>query len=392
MRVLANDGLNPEGVRLFTEAGFEIDTSSRDRDALIEVIGKYDALIVRSRTRVDREVIEAGRERLKIIGRAGVGYDNIDVEAASENGIVVKFAPHGNTNSTAELALALMLNISRKVPQAHYSLKNSVWKKKPFTGEELSGKVLGIVGCGRIGQRLAQLVRGFDMKVIGYDPHPRPDSRIEYVPLDDLLRRADFVSIHAGGKECIIGPKELEKMKPTAYLINTSRGRNVDEDALYAALKEGRIAGAGLDTYVDEPGGEGAVFDKRLRELDNVVLSAHLGASTREAQAKTGVEIAQVIIGFLTRGDWHNAVNVGEEVDVGERPTFPVFIFHNDKPGVFVHIDEVFARYDINIREISGRKFSGKDTAAAVYLVEKAPSPEVLDALAALPDVLCVKR
>jgi D-3-phosphoglycerate dehydrogenase len=181
-------------------------------------------------------------------------------------------------------------------------------------------------------------------------------------------------------------------MKPTAYLINASRGVNVNEEALYRALQEGTIAGAGLDTYVDEPKAEGREFTKKFRELDNVVLSSHLGASTHEAQVKTGIETAEVVIGFLTTGGWHNAVNVGEEVDVREKPTWPVFIFHRDKPGVFAHLDHIFAEHNINIREISGRRFADRNTATAVYMIEGEPDEQLLAALEEISDVLCVKR
>ena len=392
MKVLANDGLEAQGINLFEQASIEIDVNKKEPEDLIQTIGGYDGLVIRSRTKVSKELIEAGKSRLKIIGRAGVGYDNVDVDAASENGIVVKFAPHGNTNSTAELALTLMMSVSRNIPQAHASLKNSVWKKKPFKGTELSGKVLGIIGCGRIGQRLAQLVRGFDMKVIGYDLFPRSDSRIEYMSMEEVLAKADYISIHAGGRNELIGSNELQLMKPSAFLVNASRGVNVNEEALYEALTEGAIAGAGLDTYVDEPKTEGQEFNKKFMDLDNVVLSSHLGASTNEAQAKTGIEIAEVVIGYLKTGDWHNAVNVGEEVDVQEKPTWPVFIFHKDKPGVFAHLDNIFAEHNINIREISGRKFADKETATAVYMVEGKPDEELLKALEAILDVFCVKR
>ena len=203
-------------------------------------IGGFDALIVRSATKVTREVIEAGAKgKLKIIGRAGVGYDNIDVSAASENGIVVKSAPYGSTNAVAELTVGLMLSISRKTPQAHQSLKDGEWKKAKLKGNELSYKTLGILGCGRIGQKLAEIAhRGFDMEVIGFDIKPCFESGIKFMTKEEVLTKADYVSVHTpGGKETVIGEKELGMMKPTAYLINTSRGNNIDEEALYKVLK-----------------------------------------------------------------------------------------------------------------------------------------------------------
>ena len=241
MKVLLNDGLEKEGLKLFQDAGIETDTLKRDQTKLIADVGQFDSLIVRSATRVTREVIEAGaRGKLKIIGRAGVGYDNIDVEAASENGIVVKSAPYGSTNAVAELTIGLMLAVSRNTPQAHCSLKESVWKKEKLKGTELSYKALGILGCGRIGQRLAEIARrGFDMEIIGYDVKPCLESGIKFMTKEEVLKKSDYVSVHTpGGKEASIGEKELALMKKTAYLVNTSRGSNIDEQALYNAQRK----------------------------------------------------------------------------------------------------------------------------------------------------------
>ena len=369
MKVLLNDGMDKEGIQLFGEAGIETDTRKKDQKTLVEQIGEFDALIVRSATKVTKEIIESGAKgKLKIVGRAGVGVDNIDVDAASKNGIVVKSAPYGNTNATAELALALMLNISRKVPQAYCSLKSGVWKKKPFGGLELSGKTLGIIGCGRIGQRLSELVLGFNMPVVGYDPVVRPNSRIEYVPKDEVLSRSDYISIHVGGKGVMIGQREIALMKPTAYIINTSRGPNVDEKALYEALATGRIAGAALDVYEEEPKEDGAEFGNRLRELENVVLSPHLGASTKEAQTKTSIEMARVVIDYLLKGDFSGAVNVGEGIESEERPLYRLYFHHSDTPGIFAQIDGMLAENGINIRENSSRQI-GKGNAITVYLL-----------------------
>jgi D-3-phosphoglycerate dehydrogenase len=256
------------------------------------------------------------------VGRAGVGYDNIDVEAASELGIVVKSAPSGNTNAVAELTLALMLDVSRNIPQAHRSLKNGVWSKEKLKGTELAYKTLGILGCGKIGQRVAEVARrGFDMEVVGYDLCPCAEAKIKYVSKEEVLTHADYITIHTGGKAVIVGEKELALMKPTAYLINTSRGANVDEKALLKALKEKKIAGAGLDVYGEEPKGEGAEFKSPFAELDNVVFSAHLGASTVEAQRETALEMAKVVSGFLLGGDFTNAVNAGERIELEEKPS-----------------------------------------------------------------------
>jgi D-3-phosphoglycerate dehydrogenase len=393
VKVLLNDGLEKEGLKLFQEAGIETDTKKRDLNALVSEIGQFDALIVRSATKVTREVLEAGAKgKLKIIGRAGVGYDNIDAAAASENGIVVKSAPYGSTNAVAELTIGLMLSISRNTPQAYHSLKNSVWKKGKFKGTELSYKTLGILGCGRIGQRLAEIARrGFDMEVIGYDIKPCLESGIKFMSKEEVLSKADYISIHTGGKDVVVGEKELTLMKKTAYLINTSRGSNVDEQALYKALKERKIAGAALDVYADEPKAEGAEFKSKLKELDNVVFSSHLGASTTDAQRETSIEIARVVSGYLLGGDFANVVNAGESIELEEKPVYTLFIHHRDVPGVFASIDTVLADNDINIRANYSRQIGNSGFAISVYVLHKKVSPEIIKKLKAIANVCNVK-
>ncbi len=393
MKVLLNDDLEKEGLRIFEELGIEVDTRKRDLNALIKDIDEFDALIVRSATKVPREVIEAGaRGKLKIIGRAGVGYDNIDVAAASENGIVVKCAPYGNTNAVAELTLCLMLNISRSIPQAHHSLKEGKWKKAEFKGTELSYKTLGILGCGKIGQRVGELARrGFDMDVIGYDICPCVESTLKYVSKKEVLSKADYVSIHTGGKAVIVGEKELALMKPTAYLINTSRGSNVDEEALYKALKEERIAGAAIDVYSEEPKVEGAGFKSKLKELDNLIFSSHLGASTIEAQRETSTEIARVVVRYLFGGDFTSAVNAGETIEFEEKPVYTLFIHHRDVPGVFANIDKVLADNDINIRANYSRQIGSSGYAISVYVVHKKVHPKIIETLKSIDNICNVK-
>ena len=381
MKVLINDGLTKEGTRIFEDSGFVVDSKKREEKALVKQIGEFDALIVRSATKVTRDVIESGvKGKLKIIGRAGVGYDNIDTEAASQNGIVVKNAPWSNINATAELALALMLNISRNIPQVHNSLKKGVWKKKPFEGSELSGKTLGIIGCGRIGQRLSELVIGLHMEVIGYDPIVKVNTRIKFLPKEEVLKRSDYISVHASGGAVIINKKDIAMMKPTSYLINTSRGSNLNEEALFEALQAGRIAGAALDVYKDEPKNEGDEFRSKLKKLDNVILSSHLGASTKEAQTKTSIEIAQTIVNFLKKGSFVDAVNVGENIELEEKPFYPLFVYHDDKPGMFAKIDKILADHGINIRETPSRQI-GRGCAIAVYLVHQKITQHVLNDL-----------
>jgi D-3-phosphoglycerate dehydrogenase len=393
VKVLLNDGLEKEGIRVLEDLDIETDTRKRDLNSLIADIGQFDGLIVRSATKVTRAVLEAGAKgKLKIVGRAGVGYDNIDMATASENGIVVKCAPYGNTNAVAELTICLMLNISRNIPQAHHSLKSGKWKKAEFKGTELCHKTLGILGCGKIGQRVGELARrGFDMEVIGYDICPCLESTIKYVSKEEVLAKADYVSVHTGGKAIVVGEKELALMKPTAYLINTSRGRNVDEQALYKALKEGKIAGAAVDVYTEEPKAEGAEFESKLRELDNVIFSSHLGASTIEAQRETSTEIARVVARYLFGGDFTSAVNAGESIELEERPVYTLFIHHRDVPGVFANIDKVLAENDINIRANYSRQIGKSGYAISVYVLHKQVPPEIIETLKGIGNICNVK-
>jgi D-3-phosphoglycerate dehydrogenase len=393
VKVLLNDGLEKEGLKLFLDAGIETDTQKRDQNKLIVDIADFDALIVRSATKVTKEIIEAGAKgKLKIIGRAGVGYDNIDVAAASENGVVVKSAPYGSTNAVAELTIGLMLAISRKISQSHHSLKNGIWKKEKLKGAELSYKTLGILGCGRIGQRLGEIAhRGFEMEVIGYDIKPCLESSIKFMTKEEVLSKADFISLHTGGKDVVIGEKEFKLMKKTAYLVNTSRGSNIDEQALFKALKEGKIAGAAVDVYADEPKTEGAEFKCKLRELDNLVLSSHLGASTIEAQIETSTEIARVVSGYLLGGEFVNSVNAGENIELEEKPVYTLFIHHRDVPGVFANIDKVLADNDINIRANYSRQIGNSGYAISVYVLHKKVSTEIIKKLKAIPNVCNVK-
>jgi phosphoglycerate dehydrogenase-like enzyme len=337
---------------------------------------------------VTRDVIESGvKGNLKVIGRAGVGTDNIDVKSATKNGVIVKSAPFGNTNATAELTLALMLDVSRKVSRGYYSLKKGVWRKKRFEGSELSGKTLGIIGCGRIGQRLSELVAGFNMETIGCDPVVRSSSKIKFMSKKEVLSQSDYVTVHVGGNETVIGENELWLMKPTAFLINTARGRNVDEKALYRTLKAGGIAGAAIDVFEEEPVEEDSEFRNMLRRLDNIVFTPHLGASTAEAQKKTSVEMARVIIDYLLHGDFSNAVNVGASIELEERPFYPLFVYHADKPGMFAKIDKVLADYGVNIRENPSRQI-GEGCAIAVYLVHQRVGQDVIDELNRLEGVI----
>ena len=389
MKILANDGLVQEAVDVLLKEGFTVETDKRDPEDLIGEIGGFDALLVRSATKVTREVLEAGVKnggKLKIVGRGGVGTDNIDLVAAKELGVIVKFAPNGNTNATAEHALGLMFAIARKVPMAHATLKSGVWHKKRFLGKELFGKTLGIIGCGRIGQSLAGKARGLGMKVVGYDVYRSIESKVEYLDsIDDVLRVSDYISLHTGGKDVVIGERELKIMKNDAMLVNASRGRNVSEDALYEALKTGEIGGAALDCYWTEPKKEGEPFTSKLLELDNIVFSAHLGASTKNAAIRTGLEIADVVTKYLRWGNFAGSVNVGETVEEEGAESFTIFITHEDKPGMFGRFGTTLGELGVNIRENNSRKLA--EMVQTVYVVHQKPTEAVREALLALPGV-----
>ena len=391
MKVLITDGMEKEGLDVLANAGVAFENKKIPPEELIKEISGYDGLIVRSATNVTKEVIGAG-DNLKIIGRAGVGVDNIDVSAATEKGVVVKFAPYGNTNATAELALGLMLAVSRNIPQASGSLKAGTWVKKQYAGAELTNKTLGIIGCGRVGQRLAELVMGFNMQVLGYDPYCKStESRIKHVDkLEELLRKSDYISLHLSGQEKpIITSKEILQMKKTAYLVNASRGSNIDEKALYDALtlKIHAIAGAALDVY-EEEGKEGKPYINKLFELPNFIGTPHLGASTDEAQRKTSIEMAEVVANFLLRGDWNSSVNFKEEVELKEAKTYLLHVLHQDKKGMFAQIDSVLADNGVNIKEIKKRlDEKNKDNALAIYIVHQEVDAETISRIKAIEGV-----
>jgi D-3-phosphoglycerate dehydrogenase len=280
-------------------------------DDIKKAIGGYDALIVRSGTRATADIIEAGRN-LKVIGRAGIGVDNIDVEAASKRGIVVMNTPGGNNVTTAEHAITLLLAMARNIPQAVSSLRGGKWERNKFTGVEVFGKTLGVVGVGNIGSVVADRAQGLKMKVVAYDPFLTAEAAaragIELVPLDELLARSDFISVHTpltAETRGLIGREAFAKMKKGVRIVNCARGGIVDEAALAEAIRDGRVAGAALDVFVEEPPAK----NNPLLALDAVVVTPHLGASTDEAQINVAIAIAEQVVDFLTRGEVRAAVN-----------------------------------------------------------------------------------
>ena len=313
-KVLVADTLSDVGVGIMREAGLQVDVKTGlGEDELVELIGEYDALIVRSGTQVTARILAAG-QRLKLVGRAGVGVDNVDVDAASHKGVVVMNTPLGNITSAAEHAVALLMALARNVSQADAALRGGRWDKKKFTGVELQGKVLGVIGMGKVGQIVTRAVQGLGMKVIAYDPFlPEKRAReleVEPAGFEEVLRRADFLSVHAPLTEKtrgLLNDAAFAKMKRTARLVNCARGGIVDEAALVRALEGGAIAGAALDVFEREPLPE----DSPLRTAPNLVLTPHLGASTEEAQIKVAEAIARQVAAFFNDGKIQHALNLG---------------------------------------------------------------------------------
>ena len=310
-RILVADSIAQEGVERLRQGGAEVDIrTGLSQDELSDVIGGYDALLVRSATQVPRRLIEAA-DRLRVIGRAGVGVDNIDVQAATDRGIVVVNAPTGNTVSAAELTIALLLALSRHVPAADASLRAGAWNRSAYLGVELRGKVAGVVGLGQVGSAVARRLVGLEMTVLAHDPF-LPDERarllgVELVSLDDLLSRSDFLTLHTTltpGSPPLLGEAEFARIRPGARLINTARGGLIDEAALIAALDSGRLAGAALDVFSAEP-----ATDNPLAQHPKVVVTPHLGASTQEAQERVAVDVAVEVLHVLDGKPATTAVN-----------------------------------------------------------------------------------
>jgi len=305
MRVLVCDPIHPDGIQRLREAGFKVDVEPAiTHERLRQVVSNYDVLVVRSRTKVTREVINAGK-RLKVIARAGVGLDNIDLDAAEERGITVLNTPEAPAQSVAELTIGLLICLARRIPQADRSMKEGRWMKKELMGWELRGKTLGTVGLGNIGLRVARIAKALGMKILITKRTPPPPEVLEeldaeFVPLETLLRRSDVVTLHVPltpQTYHMIGERELQIMKDGAYLINTSRGAVVDENALIKALRSGKLGGAAIDVYEVEP-----PKDLTLVRMPNVICTPHIGAQTVEAQREASVLIAEKIIQHFRGG------------------------------------------------------------------------------------------
>ena len=314
MKVLISDNLAPIGEKILREAGLDVDVNTGlPPEELKAIIPEYDGLVIRSATKVREDIVEAAT-KLKVVGRAGIGLDNVDIPAASQKGIVVMNAPDGNATTAAEHAISMMMSLARNIPQATASMKAGKWEKKSFMGREVTGKTLGIVGIGRIGSILCNRAQGLQMKVIAFDPFMPPDLveklGVELVELNELAQRADFISVHTPltkGTHHLLSTEFFANMKQDAMFIDCARGGVLDEKALYDALKEGRIAGAALDVFEKEPT---TLEDTPLLGLNNFICTPHLGASTSEAQENVASAIAEQVADYLLKGAVRNAVNV----------------------------------------------------------------------------------
>ena len=313
MKILISDNLGEIGIKMFQEQpGMTVDVKTGlQPDALKAIIGEYDALVIRSATRVTEDLLAAAG-KLRVVGRAGIGLDNVDIPAATKRGIVVMNTPTGNVVTTAEHSIAMMMALTRNIPWGTATLKAGLWEKKKLQGREVFNKVLGVIGIGKIGSIVADRARGLKMQVIAHDPYVAPGqiekSGFEPVSLEELYKRADYITVHVPKLKDTTGllnKAAFDQMKDGVMIINCARGGIVDEADLYEAIRSGKVGGAALDVFETEPPGACPLF-----ELDRVVCTPHLGASTLEAQANVAVQVAEQIIAYLRDGTIINAVNI----------------------------------------------------------------------------------
>jgi len=337
-KVLISDALSPAAIQIFKDRGIDVDFQpalGKDKEKLATVIGNYDGLAIRSATKVTAKILEWAKD-LKVIGRAGIGVDNVDIPAATARGIIVMNTPFGNSITTAEHAVSLMLALARQIPEADASTRAGKWEKNKFMGVEIFGKTLGVIGCGNIGSIVADRATGLRMKVVAFDPflsqERADDLGVEKVEIDQLFRRADFITLHTpltDKTRNIISAGAIKNMKKGVRIINCARGGLVDEAALYEALKSGQVAGAAFDVFVTEPATENPLF-----HLPNVVCTPHLGAATSEAQENVALQIAEQMSDYLLRGAITNAINF-PSISAEEAPKLKPFIALAEKLGSF---------------------------------------------------------
>ncbi|KAB0268997.1 phosphoglycerate dehydrogenase [Microvirga brassicacearum] len=372
-RVLISDALSPAAVQIFKDRGIDVDFQpdlGKDKDKLAAVIGDYDGLAIRSATKVTAKILEQAKN-LKVIGRAGIGVDNVEIPAATAKGVIVMNTPFGNSITTAEHAIAMMFALARQIPQADTSTQAGKWEKNRFMGVELTAKTLGVIGCGNIGSIVAERGIGLRMKVIAYDPFLSPERAIEIgvekVELEELLRRADIITLHVPMTEKtknILSAENIAKTKKGVRIINCARGGLVDETALRAALDSGHVAGAAFDVFIEEPATSNPLFGH-----PNVVCTPHLGAATTEAQENVALQVAEQMSDYLLQGAIQNAVNF-PSISAEEAPRLKPFVALAEKLGSFlgqlteapikgIRIEYEGAVADMNTRALTSAAVTG---------------------------------
>jgi D-3-phosphoglycerate dehydrogenase len=370
-RVLISDKMDPKAAQIFRERGCEVDEiTGKTPDELKAIVGQYDGLAIRSATKVTKDILEAA-PRLKVIGRAGIGVDNVDIPAASAKGVVVMNTPFGNSITTAEHAIALMFALARQLPEADASTQAGKWEKNRFMGVELTGKTLGLIGAGNIGSIVASRALGLRMKVVAFDPFLTPERAVEMgvekVDLDTLLARADFITLHTpltDQTRNILSAENLAKAKPGVRIVNCARGGLIDEAALKEALDSGQVGGAALDVFQSEPAKASPLFG-----TPNFICTPHLGASTNEAQVNVAIQVAEQMADYLVTGGVTNALNM-PSLSAEEAPKLRPYmalaenlgslvgqLAHGNLPSISVEVEGAAAQ--LNVKPISGAVLAG---------------------------------
>ena len=372
-KVLISDKLSDAAVQIFKDRGVDVDflpDVGKDKEKLLEIIGQYDGLAIRSATKVTEKIIAAA-DRLKVIGRAGIGVDNVDIPKATARGIIVMNTPFGNAITTAEHAIAMMFSVARQIPAADASTQAGKWEKSRFMGKEITAKVLGLIGCGNIGSIVAERALGLKMKVVAFDPFLTPERAqaigVEKVELEDLLKRADFITLHTpltDKTRNIIDADAIALMRDGAFLINCARGGLVDEAAVREALDSGKLGGAAFDVFVDEPAKENVLFGAK-----NFVSTPHLGASTSEAQENVALQVAEQMCDYLLSGAVSNALNM-PSISAEEAPKLVPFVRLAEQLGSFagqltetgikkVRLEFAGAVADLNTKALTSAALTG---------------------------------
>ncbi|WP_421857408.1 phosphoglycerate dehydrogenase [Oricola sp.] len=374
-RVLVSDKLSETAVQIFRDRGIDVDflpEAGKDKDKMLEIISQYDGLAIRSATKVTEKLIGAA-DKLKVVGRAGIGVDNVDIPAASRRGIIVMNTPFGNSITTAEHAIAMLFAVARQLPEAHASTSAGKWEKSKFMGVEITGKTLGLIGCGNIGSIVAARAVGLRMHVIAFDPFLSEERAVELgiekVELDALFARADFITLHTpltDKTRNIIDAAAIAKMKDGVRIVNCARGGLIVEADLVEALKSGKVAGAGIDVFEVEPAVKNELF-----HLPNVVCTPHLGASTTEAQENVALHIAEQMSDYLLKGAVSNAINM-PSITAEEAPRLKPFVKLAEVLGAFVGqvtesaIKEVEILYDGSTAEMNTRALTSAALAGLI--------------------------